>query len=118
MPHSPDPSAGLVADDEPEVREIAAGLFESLGRRVHLASSGAEALASLAAHPEIGLVFSDVRMPEMSGLELAAEVGRRRPDLRVVLTSGYIGEGIAEDPAILRKPWRLGDLARLLPSAP
>jgi len=111
-------TAILVVDDEPDVRDVAAALFESFGRRVLPAASGAEALRLLDAHPEIAMLFTDLTMPGMSGLELAAEARRRRPALKIVLTSGYAGAENRHDGPILRKPWRTRDIAALLSDLP
>lgn len=67
--------------------------------RCLLAQSGKEALWMLEEHPEVVLVISDQRMPDMTGAELLDEVGRRRPDIETVLVSAY-------DYCDLKKPWR------------
>lgn len=103
--------AVLVVDDEADVREVAVALFESLGLTVFEAADGREALELLAAHPEIAVLFSDVRMPGMDGTQLTAAALRRWPRLRVVLTSGYLGPAKLPDVAFVPKPYRLGDLA-------
>jgi CheY-like chemotaxis protein len=82
----------LVVEDNPLSRATAVSMFEALGFAVFDAYSGHHALALLEARPEIGVLFVDVRMPGMSGPELAEIVRRRRPDIRIVLTSGYVGE--------------------------
>jgi two-component SAPR family response regulator len=53
-------------------------------------------------------------MPGMSGVELAREARRRRPGLRVVLTSAYVGGATIRDVDFLPKPYRMGDLGRTL----
>ena len=100
----------LVVDDEPQVLEVAKQLFEALGCYVATAASGREALAFLARVPDVMLVFSDVHMPEMTGFELADEIRRRRPDLRVVLTSGNHADKGRAGTAVMPKPWRLTDI--------
>lgn len=111
-------TAILVVDDEPDVLDVAVATFESLGRRVLPAANAADALRLLEAHPEIVMLFSDIAMPGMNGVELAAEARRRRPGLKVVLTSGYAGTETGEETTILRKPWRLRDIAALLAAPP
>ena len=64
----------LVVDDEPQVREIAAALFESFGCRVLVAANATEALRTIETYPGIALLFTDITMPGMSGWELAREV--------------------------------------------
>lgn len=79
----------LVVDDEPMVRMLAVDLFEELGCEVVEASSGLEALARLDERPDVSLMFTDCRMPGMSGPELAESAAQRRPDLKIVLVTGY-----------------------------
>src|SRR3954465_277633 len=83
--------AVLVVDDVPQVRATAVRIMEDLGCAVFDAYSGHQALKLLQAHPEIAVLFADVRMPGMSQTELAEAAQRLRPDLRIVLTSGYVG---------------------------
>src|SRR4051812_25105008 len=87
----------LVVDDDPRTRETAVSLFEALGFEVLDTYSGADALSLLSRHPDIEVLFTDVRMPGMSGTELAQKARRVRPDLHVVLTSGYPGEAPLPD---------------------
>jgi len=103
----------LVVEDNPMSRATAIGMFETLGFTVFDAYDGRHALALLEAHPEIGLLFIDVRMPGMSGPELAKVVRQRRPDLKLLLTSGYVGqEGVPSDLPFVPKPWRVDQVAR------
>src|SRR5919112_567810 len=104
--------AVLVAEDLPQVRATAAGLMEDLGCHVFDAYNGHQALKLLQAHPEIEVLFADVRMPGMSGTELAEAAQRLRPDLRIVLTSGYVGpKDVPADILFVPKPWRAQDIA-------
>src|SRR5690606_5145461 len=80
----------LVVEDDDEVRRHTIAQLEALGYRTTSASSGSEALALVEQTPDIDLVFTDVIMPGgMNGRELAEQVGRVRPQLRVLFTSGY-----------------------------
>ncbi|MDE2007922.1 MAG: response regulator [Rhodospirillales bacterium] len=99
----------LVVDDDPEVREIVAEILEDYGHRVLPADGGAEALRILEDRPEIELVITDVRMPDISGLELAARARRAREGLKVILISGYF---MAQDVGmrVLLKPFRMSEL--------
>jgi CheY-like chemotaxis protein len=107
--------AVLVVDDEPNVREVAVDLFEALGLKVYEAYNGDRALQLLQAHEDIGVLFTDVRMPGMNGVDLARQAQKLRPDVKVVLTSGYMGEvPEAPDLPMVPKPWRQDDLAGLL----
>src|SRR3954462_5192003 len=78
--------AVLVVDDVPQVRATAVSIMEDLGCEVFDAYNGHQALKLLQAHPEIELLFADVRMPGMSGTELAEAAQRLRPDLKIALT--------------------------------
>jgi CheY-like chemotaxis protein len=83
-------STVLVVDDNPMARATAVHLFQDFGFEVLDAYNGATAMRLIEAHPEIGLLFVDVRMPGMSGLELATAAQTVRPQLRIVFTSGYV----------------------------
>src|SRR3954471_9521201 len=103
--------AVLVVDDVPQVRATAVRIIEDLGCEVFDAYNGHQALKLLQAHPEIQVLFADVRMPGMSGIELAEAAQHLRPDLRIVLTSGYVGkEHVPGDTPFVPKPWCAGDL--------
>src|SRR3954470_696603 len=103
----------LVVEDVPQVRATAVRIMEDLGYTVSDTYSCQHALKLLQAHPEIQVLFADVRMPGMSGIELAEAAQRLRPDLRIVLTSGYVGqEDVPSDLCFVRKPWRVQDLAK------
>ncbi len=85
------------------------------------APTAAVALRLLDAQPDVDLVFSDMVMPgRMNGLELAREVNRRRPDLPVVLTTGYSEAAQSarkEGLRLLVKPYRIDALAEALSAA-
>jgi DNA-binding NtrC family response regulator len=85
-------------------------------------TSAQAALGALADEHDINLVFSDVMMPgRMSGIDLAREVKRRRPNLPVLLTTGYAGSAIetAENERInvLCKPYEMEALAAAVRAA-
>src|SRR5919199_5702356 len=105
--------AVLVVDDNPGVRAMAVDMFEALGFTVLDSYNGDHALRLLADHPEIRLLFADVRMPGMNGIELAEKAQRLRQDLRIVLTSGYVDGAPVETFPFLPKPYRVSDLAAL-----
>lgn len=81
----------MVVEDEPLVRSLVAELLRAEGLVVVEASNAAEALAYLSTGAVVDLVFSDVRMPGMSGIELAAQIRTRYPAIQVILTSGDMG---------------------------
>src|SRR4028118_2387898 len=98
---------------QPCCRATAIGMFEELGFRVLDAYNAQHALALIEAHPEISLMFIDVRMPGMNGSELAEVVRRRRPDIKLVLTSGYVGEeAVPSGVPFVPKPWRMEQVAK------
>jgi CheY-like chemotaxis protein len=90
-------------------------MLSELGYAVVEASSGEEALRLLADGLAPGLVVTDHLMPGMTGTELAREVRRLQPGVRVLVISGYAeDEGIAPDLARLTKPFRQAELAAKL----
>jgi PAS domain S-box-containing protein len=78
----------LVVDDEEAVRDTLADMIEALGHRAETADSGRAALAKLD-EGHFDLVFTDLSMPEMDGWEVAREVRRRWPSVRVAVVTGY-----------------------------
>jgi signal transduction histidine kinase len=109
----------LVVDDNEEVGAFAETLLGELGHRVTRAKSAAEALEYLE-QDQFDVVFTDVVMPGMSGLELAEALRTRHPDVPVVLTTGYSDEvttsGTGGLPVVF-KPYRLEALATALDKA-
>ncbi len=97
----------LVVDDDPQVRDLAVVMLEDTGFTVLEASSGEEALDVLATHPEIRLLFTDVRMPGMDGMELADRATGLHPGLKVVLTTGYVARRLPADVPVVPKPYRI-----------
>ncbi|HYD14418.1 MAG TPA: response regulator [Allosphingosinicella sp.] len=105
----------LLVDDEDLVREGTAEMLRDMGHEVHCAAGGASALAWLADGAPADVVVTDFKMPQMDGAELAAEVRRLRPDLPVLLITGYTGaSGQAHDLPRLSKPFGLHELADAL----
>jgi len=101
--------AVLVVEDDTAVRNIAVAFLRSSGYRVEAVANAADALTVLGQDCGIDLLFSDVMLGEgMNGHALAQEARRQRPDLPVLLTSGY--EEHAQTTAshfdLLRKPYR------------
>jgi CheY-like chemotaxis protein len=78
----------LVIDDEFDYLELIGIMLRRGKHEAVLKSSAVEALLELAADSEFDAVLTDMLMPEKSGLEVIAEVRRRRPDLRIVAMSG------------------------------
>jgi PAS domain S-box-containing protein len=114
----------LVVEDDRLVREHVLAQLRSLGYAVVPVVNAAEALAMLDGGPPPDLLFTDVVMPGgMNGRSLADEARRRWPELKVLFTSGYTESGIVHhgrlDPGVLflAKPYRRGDLARMVRKA-
>jgi two-component system cell cycle sensor histidine kinase/response regulator CckA len=96
----------LVVDDEDLVCHLAARILAAAGFHVEQAHSGAEAVARLAAlDGAVQVVVSDISMPEMSGLKLAAEVAAHWPALPVVLMSAQGGPPADYPGPFLPKPF-------------
>jgi CheY-like chemotaxis protein len=109
----------LIVEDNEEVGAFAEALLADLGHSTRRARSGEEALELLPNH-RFDIVFSDVVMPGMGGLKLAQILAEQRPDLPVVLATGYSNEiaqsGSSGRPVIL-KPYRVETLSRALNAA-
>jgi two-component system, cell cycle sensor histidine kinase and response regulator CckA len=79
----------LVADDEAFVRGAAKSALERQGYRVLLAENGRRAVDLLRGHAEVGLVLLDLTMPVLGGEEALRELRRVRPQVKIVLSSGF-----------------------------
>jgi CheY-like chemotaxis protein len=104
------PPVVLVVDDDIDVRDTVVGILESRGYTVVEAASGREALEILDRDETIGVLFTDVMMPGISGITLAKKALEKRPGLKVVLTSAYMREAPGEDIPVLKKPFHTADL--------
>ena len=106
----------LVVEDNHQVRDVAVAMIEDSGLEVLDAACGDDALAIIAARPDIDLMLSDVVMPGMNGPELAARALTLRPDLKVLFASGYTAGNLEEVPGLPRglelvnKPFTREDL--------
>src|SRR5580704_19550612 len=78
----------LIVDDEKNIRANLASFFQSLGHDAQTAESGRQARAMIEATP-FDLVLTDFRMAEINGLELLAEIKKRRPECLVILMTAY-----------------------------
>lgn len=112
----------LVVDDEESVRAVATRALESRGYSVLTAEHGKEAIEMLAAHPEIMAVVLDLAMPLMTGDQVARRLRQQKPDLPIILSSGY-PEGDAtrrfarhDITAFLQKPYTARDLSEKVAS--
>ena len=105
----------LVVDDDQRMATTLADILEAKGYQVETAHSGAEALEKVAGKP-FDCVLSDIKMPEVNGVELYRAIKARQPDLPVVLMTAYssdslVREGLEEGAvAALTKPLDIGML--------
>jgi signal transduction histidine kinase/CheY-like chemotaxis protein len=111
----------LVVEDDEAVLTMAVESLVDLGYRVLVAHDGREALAIVNGPERIDILFSDIIMPGgINGAQLAIEARRLRPDIKVLLTSGYTAaalsneHGLPEELPVLSKPYRRDELAAQL----
>ncbi len=107
----------LVVDDEPGIRDLARHALERAGFRTLAASEGQQAVELFRRQPEeIRLVLLDLTMPRMGGEAALREMRALRPDLPVILWSGYGQREDPGDPSVpfLRKPFRTAELMELV----
>lgn len=107
----------LVVEDEPWVRQFSMDALLELSYRVIEAENASSALQLLDAQPEIKLMFTDIVMPGINGAKLAAEARQRRPDLRVLYTTGYTRNAVVHNGVVdhgvelIGKPFTIEELA-------
>jgi len=108
----------LLVEDQPDVAAYAQDVLEEFGYHILRAANGMEALDILNGDDEIDMLFTDLVMPgRLNGVQLARQARRRRPHLKVLLTTGYAETALeridvrADEFDILNKPYRRSDLA-------
>jgi len=111
----------LLVEDEPVVRELVREILQTYQYRVIEAGSGVEALRIWDEHNgQFDLLLTDIVMPEgLNGRELAEQLRRREPRLKVIFSSGYSAESSGKelrdgDTSFLAKPYRPQELAQLV----
>ena len=109
----------LAVDDDPLVLVNTTAMLEDLGFTVFPAASGDEALATLRREPTIDFVITDHAMPQMTGVELARAIRVERPDLPIILTSGYaeLSENVDISLPKLAKPFAQGEIVQVIAAA-
>jgi CheY-like chemotaxis protein len=107
----------LLVDDNAPYRQMTEMALSSLGYSVQPCSSAEAALASAAESPDLKLLITDVVMSKMNGVELAAEIRRIRPQMKVLFCSGYPAAALTRQGLdlsqgeFLMKPISLGALS-------
>lgn len=110
----------LIVDDQPDVLEMAADLFKSQGYQIFTANNAEEAVEILQKMPDIDVLFSDVIMPGMNGIELAVQARQLIPSLKIILTSGFAEPALLtnnnsfEQFQFVLKPYRITDVIKKL----
>ena len=110
----------LVVDDEEHVGEMISRMLQHLGYKVMVVHSGQEALVLFGKKTRIDAVILDMNMPTMSGKEAFERLKKIRPDVRVVVSTGYSNESLDPTPlknrvdGFLQKPYQLEELSRVL----
>jgi CheY-like chemotaxis protein len=114
----------LLVDDEESVRSVTKAMLENAGFTVLLAADGVEGVSMFRAHAdEIAVVLLDMTMPRMGGEEALREMRAIRPDIQVVLCSGFSEEDAvkrftaADLAGFLQKPFRMETLLEKIRSA-
>lgn len=108
----------LVVDDDDDVRNMMVQMVESIGYKVYSKDNAVEGLLFLQRHPEVEILLTDVAMPgAYNGLQLADRAIKAKPDLRVVITTGYAEKfdkelmDMGDHASVLLKPFTKDDLA-------
>lgn len=105
----------LLVEDEPLIRRATEDALGSLQYRVISAGNGREALEKLESCSDIVLMLTDVSMPEMDGHQLAEQAQKRRPELPVILTTGYQANPRSDSPwPVISKPYVPEELATII----
>ena len=113
----------LVVEDDKMVRDYVLTQLHSLGYVTLDAANATEALAIVRDGRAFDLLFTDVIMPELNGRQLAEEIQKVRPELKVLFTSGYTENAIIhhgrldEGVLLLAKPYRKSDMATMIRKA-
>lgn len=107
----------LIVEDDDSVRALAARALERLGHSVDLACDGTGGLARITdTQADYDLVLSDIRMPEMDGIQMAIQAAATYPSLKIMLFTGYADQreraeelnGVIID--VMQKPFALAEL--------
>ena len=113
----------LVVDDEEDLLEVALAYLAEMGFTAYDAIDGASALVAIAQHGEIELMVTDIVMPGgMNGVELVQRARALRPNLKIIYSSGFPAEALAEksmplvDGPLLHKPYQRAEFVAIVHS--
>ncbi|RWC30448.1 response regulator [Mesorhizobium sp.] len=107
----------LIVEDDESVRTLAARALERAGHMIDIAADGAQGLALIrAARGGYDLVVSDIRMPEMDGIQMAKAAAALFPAMKILLMTGYADQreraeelnGVIVD--VVQKPFTLAEI--------
>ena len=110
----------LLVDDEEIVLEITKDLLEQLGSKVYATKDGYEALEIIKDNPHISVAIIDRMMPKMDGMELLKRLKIMKPEIKVILASGFFHDDMRKNfiekgaDECITKPFRLEQLSNLL----
>ncbi len=113
------PKSILVADDDRNIRNLLRSVLENEGYEVHTASNGKEAFALLG-EKQVGVVLTDLAMPERDGIEMMGEIRKEYPDMKIIAMSGKFAGPVLDSAkrlgahAILTKPLQVEELLKTL----
>jgi CheY-like chemotaxis protein len=118
---TPRPLRFLLVDDDPLILMSLNDLIQDMGHATTEASHADAALAHLSGGHPVDVLLTDIKLPTMSGYELAQQSRHMQPDLRVIFATGYDSKRIgdaANDPAtrFLQKPFGQKELDEVLSS--
>lgn len=112
-PDAPQEVRVVVCDDEGRLAQLTAGLLRHHGFVAEAVSEGSKALELADAEPGFQVLLLDLNLEGMSSRQVVTELGARKPDIRVVLTSGSAPEDVPED--LMNKPNVAGYLPKPYP---
>jgi len=110
-----------VVDDDDMIRALFRETLESEGHTVITAKTGAEGIESIK-HSDYDMVFLDLKMPGMDGIDLFSQIKIARPKLPVTIVTGYPGSEMMERAikhgplGIINKPFKVSDILTLVNS--
>lgn len=111
----------LIVEDDLILRDLLAEVMTEMGAKVHTAPTADEGWDAVMEHPELNLLITDVVTPgTATGWDLAARVHEQKPDLPVIVTSGFSAKHAADLPpnaTFLAKPWSLSEICTLVNSS-